>query len=64
MRKIFVMIAAVLAFALVAAATEAPRAEAFLGYNFVRFNPWRISESTEFLIMVCQRAAGQPGWVV
>jgi len=39
MRKIIVMIAAVLTFALVAAATEAPRAEAFLGYNFVRFNP-------------------------
>jgi hypothetical protein len=39
MRKIIAVIAAVPLFALVAAATEWPRAEAFLGYNFVRFNP-------------------------
>jgi hypothetical protein len=39
MRKIIAVIAAVPFFALVAAATDVPRMETFLGYNFVRFNP-------------------------
>ena len=39
MRKIITVIAAVPLFALAAAATEFPKTEAFLGYNFVRFNP-------------------------
>ena len=39
MRKIIAVIAAVPMFALVAAATDVPKMEAFLGYNFVRFNP-------------------------
>jgi hypothetical protein len=39
MRKIIAVIAAVPMFALVAAATDVPRMETFLGYNFVRFNP-------------------------
>jgi opacity protein-like surface antigen len=39
MRRIFAIVAAVPLFALVAAATDVPRMETFLGYNFVRFNP-------------------------
>jgi opacity protein-like surface antigen len=39
MKKVLVLTAAILTFALVAAATDVPREEAFLGYNFVRFNP-------------------------
>jgi hypothetical protein len=39
MRKIIAVIAALPLFAMVAGATDAPAAEAFLGYNFVRFNP-------------------------
>ena len=39
MRKIFVMIVAVLAFALVAAATDFPTSELYVGYNFTRFYP-------------------------
>ena len=39
MKKIFVMIAAVLTFALVATATDFPASEVFLGYNFTRFYP-------------------------
>jgi opacity protein-like surface antigen len=39
MRKVIVMIAAVLTFVLVAAAQDVPQMEAFLGYNYVRFNP-------------------------
>src|SRR5260370_40016720 len=39
MRKIIAVIAAVPMFALVAGATDVPRMETFLGYNFVRFNP-------------------------
>lgn len=39
MKKAFVVLAAILTFALVAAATDVPREEIFLGYNFVRFNP-------------------------
>jgi hypothetical protein len=39
MRKIIVMIAAVLTFALVATATDFPTSELFLGYNFTRFYP-------------------------
>jgi hypothetical protein len=39
MRKIIAVIAAVPLFALVAAATDFPKMETFLGYNFVRFNP-------------------------
>jgi len=39
MRKIIAVIAALPLFALVAGATDAPVAEAFAGYNFVRFNP-------------------------
>ena len=39
MRKIIVMIAAVLSFALVATATDFPTSELFLGYNFTRFYP-------------------------
>ena len=39
MRKVMAAIAAVPLFALVASATDVPTAEAFLGYNFVRFNP-------------------------
>src|SRR5215831_2813039 len=39
MRKIIVMFAAVLTFTLVAAAADEPQMEAFLGYNYVRFNP-------------------------
>jgi hypothetical protein len=39
MRKIIAVIAAVPLFALVASATDFPRYETFLGYNFVRFNP-------------------------
>lgn len=39
MRKIIAVIAAVPLFAFVAAATDVPKMEGFLGYNFVRFNP-------------------------
>jgi Outer membrane protein beta-barrel domain len=39
MPKIIVMFAAVLTLALAAAAEEVPQMEAFLGYNYVRFNP-------------------------
>jgi hypothetical protein len=39
MRKLLAVIAAVPLFALVAGATDYPRYETFLGYNFVRFNP-------------------------
>jgi hypothetical protein len=39
MRKIFVMIVAVLAFAMVAAATDFPTSQLFLGYNLTRFYP-------------------------
>jgi hypothetical protein len=39
MRKIIAVIAALPLFALVAAATDVPKYETFLGYNFVRFNP-------------------------
>jgi len=39
MRKIIAVIAALPLFALVAGATDSPVAEAFVGYNFVRFNP-------------------------
>jgi hypothetical protein len=39
MRKIITAIATFPFFALVAAATDFPKTEAFLGYNFVRFNP-------------------------
>jgi hypothetical protein len=39
MRKIIAVIAALPLFALVAGATDWPAAEAFVGYNFVRFNP-------------------------
>jgi Outer membrane protein beta-barrel domain len=39
MRKIFVMIVAVLAFAMVAAATDFPTSELYVGYNFTRFYP-------------------------
>uniref|UniRef100_Q01UB9 Outer membrane protein beta-barrel domain-containing protein n=1 Tax=Solibacter usitatus (strain Ellin6076) TaxID=234267 RepID=Q01UB9_SOLUE len=39
MRKIITVIAALPFLALVAGATDAPKAEAFVGYNFVRFNP-------------------------
>jgi hypothetical protein len=39
MKKSITVIVAILAFALVAGAQEAPRAEAFMGYDFVRFNP-------------------------
>ena len=39
MSKIIVMLAAVLTFTLAAAETEVPQMEAFLGYNYVRFNP-------------------------
>src|SRR5689334_18094045 len=39
MRKIIAVIAAVPIFALVAAATDVPKMETFLGYNYVRFNP-------------------------
>ena len=39
MRKIIVMIAAVLTFALVATATDFPTSELFLGYDFTRFYP-------------------------
>src|SRR5215470_14136903 len=39
MRKIITVIAAVPLFALAAGATEFPKMETFLGYNFVRFNP-------------------------
>ena len=39
MRKITMMFAAVLTFALVAAAEDVPQMETFLGYNYVRFNP-------------------------
>ena len=39
MRKIIAVIAAVPMFALVAAATDVPKTETFLGYNYVRFNP-------------------------
>ncbi len=38
MRKIIAIIAAVPSFVMVAAATDFPAAETFLGYNFVRFN--------------------------
>ncbi|MGA7238817.1 MAG: hypothetical protein WBY44_24255 [Bryobacteraceae bacterium] len=38
MRKIIAIIAAVPSFVMVGAATDFPAAEAFLGYNFVRFN--------------------------
>ena len=39
MPKIIVIFATVLTFALVAAAADVPQMEAFLGYNYVRFNP-------------------------
>ena len=39
MRKFIAVIAAVPMFALVAAATDVPKMETFLGYNYVRFNP-------------------------
>jgi opacity protein-like surface antigen len=39
MRKIFVMIFAVLTFAMMAAATDFPTSELYLGYNFTRFYP-------------------------
>jgi hypothetical protein len=39
MRKIIVILAAVLTSALVATAEDVPKMEAFLGYNYVRFNP-------------------------
>jgi len=39
MRKMIAVIAALPLFALVAGATDWPVAEAFAGYNFVRFNP-------------------------
>jgi opacity protein-like surface antigen len=38
MKKSFVVIAAVLLLAFVAAAQDVPKAETFLGYNYVRFN--------------------------
>ena len=39
MRKFIAVIAAVPVFALVAGATDVPKMETFLGYNYVRFNP-------------------------
>src|SRR5579872_6605327 len=39
MRKIVVMMAAVLTFALVATATDFPTSELYVGYNFTRFYP-------------------------
>lgn len=39
MRKIFTVIVAIPLFALAASATDYPKMETFLGYNFVRFNP-------------------------
>lgn len=39
MKKIIVMIAAVLSFALVATATDFPTSQVFLGYDFTRFYP-------------------------
>jgi Outer membrane protein beta-barrel domain len=39
MRKIMVMIAAVLTFALVATATDFPTSQLYVGYNFTRFYP-------------------------
>ncbi len=39
MKKIVVMIAAVLTFALAAAATDFPTSELYVGYNFTRFYP-------------------------
>ena len=39
MRKLIAVMAAVPLFALVAGATDVPKFETFLGYNFVRFNP-------------------------
>jgi opacity protein-like surface antigen len=39
MKKIFVMIVAVLCFALMASATDFPSSEVFLGYNFTKFHP-------------------------
>jgi hypothetical protein len=39
MKKILVMIVAVLCFALMATATDFPRSELFAGYNFTRFYP-------------------------
>jgi opacity protein-like surface antigen len=39
MKKIVAVIVTCLAFALAAGATDIPRMETFLGYNFVRFNP-------------------------
>ena len=39
MKNSFLVIGAVLLFASVAAASDVPTAETFLGYNFVRFNP-------------------------
>jgi hypothetical protein len=39
MKKLIAVIAALPLFALVAGATDSPTAEAFVGYNFVRFNP-------------------------
>ena len=39
MRKMIAVVAALPLFALVAGATDWPMAEAFAGYNFVRFNP-------------------------
>jgi opacity protein-like surface antigen len=39
MTKIILMLATVLTFALVAFAADVPQMEAFLGYNYVRFNP-------------------------
>jgi hypothetical protein len=39
MKKCFVLFAAVLAFSLVASATDWPTGGVFLGYNFAKFNP-------------------------
>ena len=39
MRKIYLLVSAALLTASVAAATDSPTAEAFLGYNWVRFSP-------------------------
>jgi len=39
MRKSFVMMGVTLLFASIAGAQEVPKAEGFIGYNYVRFNP-------------------------
>lgn len=39
MRRLLVVIAAVSLFAVLACATDVPKMETYLGYNFVRFNP-------------------------